>query len=358
MKKSIRAALKVTALVALGLSQMGNKGCEEQVQAPLKRTVILSEVGSPPVAIPGFDFKYAAQTQLVDAVNRSGAFTLLKGNSVNPETLTSYDRELFYRCEQAPQGLMSKASVITRDAFCMVDAPHVKIDSNILNFQLTSGSSVSLDLDQWHLGLGLKFKSYSYTMNFYASHPYNVNEQHASIKALSKKNDFRGKLGFSFGGIGLGFDHYQSTELSKVVYSALSEGIQGLSTQMDANAKAREPYGDLSASWYAPVYRDCDNYLLIRAGGILGEGLREGDVLAIHNVAYKFEGEACVSKYQSSTPSELVGYATIVGSPGTEFSYAKFEMLPGAVDSIKPGARAYMFKRGEPKVVAKSKASQ
>jgi hypothetical protein len=140
----------------------------------------------------------------------------------------------------------------------------------------------------------------------------------------------------SFANWGVGFGSYTSSDLAKVVASAMTTGISDLKSQFD---KA-EP-------WYAMVLKNCDKAIMINAGNYSDAGLQVGDVLEVYNVWYDWSGDVCSSTLMGTLRATKAPIAVAqVEIVGNTFSQAR--IVEQTAEKILPGARVYVRKLMDP----------
>lgn len=375
MKIQTSTYLRVLLIFPVVLISMGNKSCEEKdvkvETRELKRRVQMGAVKAPPIELPQggvFNFQYVANAQLYDVLKKTQAFstaTIDPSKIYDPNGLSTEEAQVFNQCEdeedvyyENPNGVSYK-STFSQVASCMIDMPQGIISGNILDFSLISKGGMSLKLTQipFLSGGNFEFQKYELSLAMRAMHPLQrggiVSGDKKIIATTSQEKvskDYGVGLNLNFGGFELGPHVYYRTPLRKVVDDGLTSAIQDLKKQWNET----EP-------WYAMVLRSCDKYIYINAGNKTDAGLKEGDILKIQNVTYRWESEACRSDLMGTIDyiGGPVGYARVV-SVGDNISAAvildRDPNYPYSRDQIiKPGARVYVEKLIENQVPQKIK---
>lgn len=330
---------------------MGNQKCQQPTESvrELKRRVEMGSVQAPEMYLPDgkkFDFKFVANAQLYDVLRKTNSFsTSTMDGTFNLAEMTQADRDAFNRCDDDvlnPGGgsaKMQKAGSISVVATCMINQPQAVIQGSILNFEVTNKAGISFNLfNPVGFGLNLDVAKATLAMAYNAEDPYIPG--HVLAATTSKANRFETSVGatVNFGDFGLGPKFYFKSELSGVVSKAMQSGITDLKAQMDQNSP-----------WYATVLRNCDQAILINAGGAADAGLQAGDVLEVYNIRYQWKGDVCESELEGSVPSTPMGAPIAVAqvvTVGDTISEAK--IIEQTVTKIQPGSRVYVRKLIQP----------
>jgi hypothetical protein len=340
---------RILVIAPLAALLMGNQKCEEAPQVrELKRRVEMGSVKAPEMYLPDgkkFDFKFVANAQLYDVLRKTNSFsTSTMDGTFQLEEMTDADRQAFNRCDDDilnPNGSqkMQKPGSISVVATCMINQPQAVIQGSILNFEVTNKAGVNFNLfNPVGFGLNLDVAKATLAMAYNAEDPYIPG--HVLAATTAKANRFETSVGatINFGNFGLGPKFYFKSELSGVVSKAMQSGITDLKSQMDQNSP-----------WYATVLRNCDQAILINAGGAADAGLQPGDVLEVYNIRYQWKGEVCNSELAGSVPATPFGSPIAVAqvvTVGDTISEAK--IIEQTVTKIQPGSRVYIRKLIQP----------
>lgn len=349
---------KVLVMLPLGLMMMGNQKCEEENgMRELRRRVQMGVVKAPDMKFPdggAFDFKYAANAQMQTVLRKTKSFSTSTVSSeaiLDPSLMTEEEREAFNQCEDTSNQQLSTdlfSKVMTQNSACMIHMPQAVIDTDIINFQLTTSGGLTIGIADWmNLGLGVQYKKAVLTMNMQANDPLIVNHVIASSSPTAKRQEFGVNFSIAPGGLGLGADYYTKTDLAKVVSSGLEKGVIDLKKQFDQ-----------AEGWYAQVLKNCDKAIMINAGNDSDAGLKVGDQFEVYNMWYDWEGESCNSRLMGVMPATRTPIAVVeVEIVGNTFSQAR--VIQQTEVKILPGARVYVKKLYVPPTnkSAKSKAT-
>lgn len=350
-----KVLFRTSVLVGLAGLSMGNKGCKEAPTQPeareLKRRAQIGEITAPQgmVTSGGFDFKFAANAQMYEALRKTNSFTTALTDLFDPGHLSENDKDAFYTCEDDRQvgvdqfsAMGMQKGVFSQKAACLFDAPAAVISGAVTNFQLTSSKGLTLDIPKWSgFGASVDLKKATLTMSFRAKHPLipGLNMAATTSRANQQQRDISLKIGI--GDFGIGPRYYFQSDLSKVVSDAMETALVDLKEQLSIN-------NDDSSLWYAYVTKNCDKGILINAGGAADSGLRVGDMFEVYNVWYQWQDQACSSDLKSSLrdakPSRLVKVVTV----GDTMSFA--EVVEDYGGPLYPGARVYIKKLVDPNV--------
>ena len=363
--QKVNLLCKLTVTVGCAALLMGNQGCEEQVETrELRRRVSMGKINAPELLLPNgasFDFQYMANAQMYDVLRKSKSFstsTIDPSKPPSTEGLSDAEADSFNQCVDPDEmnairsGFASK-TVISERAACLIDLPQGVVNGNVLDFRLKSAGGLSLSRADIPLlsALTFDFKSYEFSMVMNVMDSLIVNHNIAATTKMTYSNEYKVAATMNFSGLELGPSYYYNTPLRQVVEDGMVAALSDLKTQWDT-----------AHPWYSMVVRNCDKSIYINAGDSTDAGLVEGDIVKVHNVKYRWEGEVCSSQLLGSTRnSEVVAYAKIT-SVGDTMSIAQVidndpENYPYSRDQlIKPGARVYMHKMYvAPTKTAKSK---
>lgn len=369
MRQYMQPVVKLGLLFGVVVTSMGNQKCEEEAPKvrELKRRVQMGAVKAPNIQLPQggqFDFQYVANAQIYNILQNTQAFstaTIDPAKTFDPSGLSQEEAQVFHQCEDEEQDVFTvngahQKSTFSQLAACMIDMPQGIVSGNILDFTLTSRAGVNLKLNQVATlsGASFEFQKYELSVTMRVMHPLQRggiapgDRKVITTSAQEKQSkDYGVGLSLNFGGFELGPSYYYRSPLRKVVDEALTASIEDLKTQWNNS----EP-------WYAMVLRSCDKYIYINAGNASDAGLKEGDLLRIQNVNYRWQGQSCRSDLMGSVNyvGGPVGYAKVVSVGDTisaavildrdpEYPYSRDQV-------IRPGARVYVEKLIEPNASA------
>lgn len=355
-KRFLKALAKSVAAVGLASLMMGNEGCEQQDGRAMRRRVNMGKITAPKIQLPAgqgtFDFEYVANAQMYDVLRRTQSFstsTIDPLKSYSPDGLSDSEAAQFNQCMDpedaySASGLLTK-SIISERAACVIDLPQGVVSGNILDFRLTSSGGLSLSLAQVAFlpSLSFDFKRYELAMTLKVMDPLIAGHNIAATSQQSYGSEFGAEAQLNFSGLSLGPTFYYNSPLRAVVEDGMIQSLKDLKKQWD-----------VSHPWYATVLRNCDKSIYINAGGASDAGLVVGDVVKVHNVKYRWQGEVCSSALTNTTINpEAVAYAKVI-SVGDTMSIAQIidndpENYPYSLDQvIKPGARVYMHQAYSP----------
>lgn len=360
---TLKNILKASLVFSCAALMMGNEGCQEQEGRALRRRVNMGKIAAPTIVLPGgqgnFDFEYVANAQMYDVLRKSQSFstsTIDPLKTYSPDGLSDDEAAQFNQCMDPEEsvlvakGLAAK-TIISERAACLIDLPQGVVSGNILDFRLKQAGGLSLSLSQVAFlpGLSFDFKSYELSMTLKVMDPLIMNHNIAATSQQSYGNEFNASAQLNFSGFSLGPKYYYNSPLRQVVEEGMIASLKDLKSQWDA-----------AHPWYAMVMRNCDKSIYINAGNSTDAGLMEGDIVRVHNVKYRWQGEVCGSALMGTTiNTEAVAYARVT-SVGDTMSIATVidndpENYPYSRDQvIKPGARIYMHRAVDP---AKDKAA-
>ncbi len=368
--------------MGLAASLMGNEGCENDQPNPqlpkerqLRRRIQLGGIDAPRIQLPNnqqyggreFDFGFVANAQMAQVIRDTQTFstaTIDPDDMFNPEGLEGNSIQEFYNCsfdedrEQANSlGMQQKLGAWTEQAACMITMPAGVLRGSVLDFAFVNSQGISLTLGgvPFMPSGSFSYEKYQLSVDLKMSSPLQRggHADYATVRdTIIKNRSTEMGLTFDLGPISLGPKFYftsTSNTLREAVNNVFSDAAQEIYRQWSE----LEP-------WYGMVLKDCDSKIYLNAGRGSDAGLVKGDVVAIVNVLYSFEGPVCQS-YLNSELADLnnpVAYARItnVGRNMAEAQIIKddpnFPMANCRPDSngkmvcsgrprIKPGARAY-----------------
>lgn len=341
---------KIAVILPLGLLMMGNQKCDDQNGIrELRRRVQMGSVEAPKMPLPdggSFDFKFAANAQMYDVLQKTKSFSTstISSGGFDLGQMSKEDEEMFNQCEDSSQLQVNDvySKVMTQNSACMIHMPQAVINTDIVNFQLTNSGGISVGIADWaNLGIGVTYKKATLTMAMRADDPLIPGHVIAASTSKANKQEFGVNLSVSPGGVGIGANFYTSTDLAKVVSSALDKGVTDLKSQFDK-----------AEGWYGQVLKNCDKAILINAGNASDAGLQVGDQFEVYNMWYDWAGESCNSTLLGAMRATKTPIAVVeVEIVGNTFSQAR--VIQQTEVKILPGARVYIKKLYQPKVASK-----
>lgn len=336
----IKRSLQGLLMVGLGLSLMGNEGCEEAPKArELKRRIQMGTVEAPKMNLPDggvFDFKFAATAQMAQVLSSTDSFSYvnqLDPGFINLNDMSKEEKAAFERCGEDPEEFMKTS----RTAACMIRMPQARLSTNIISFELTNKFGLTLGADAFGgFSSGVEFSKSKMTIAMNATHPLIDGLEIASTRKQATQTET--KLGFSIplGGLSIGPSAYFKTPLADVVYKGMQKSVLDLKNQWNSSEK-----------WSAMVLKNCDDAIWINAGSKSDVGLVEGDVFEVYNVYYEWAGEVCDSELRGVMKSTAKPIALVqVEIVGNTFSQAR--IIESTGEPILPGARVEVRKLYDP----------
>lgn len=303
-------------MLGLGLSLMGNEGCEEQAPVVVEKRALkwyadAGAVRSPSVQFGeagNFDFGYVASEQLYGVLFNSKGFT------------ASYNGPGIMMEKSGPvlagaQGMYQKAFgsknvgndlYFSEEARCLINLPDVKIEGSVLSYEMSSGNNISIGFNQntgtVHTGFGLgakfrvKVKELSLQMRaFDIAKDINNGKSKLIAAPLVRETskDTDGQVDLSFNQIGLGYGWYKSTPLSKVTERALVTAVDKIKDEMNkvqwtTKILDLKPFGDEENPFGDLGY-------VIKGGADVN--LKVGDQLEFYQDATIWKGKPCESEF-------------------------------------------------------------
>lgn len=339
-KNHIKRSLQGLLMVGLGLSLMGNEGCEEGPKPrELKRRIQMGSLDAPQMTLPGggtFDFKFAASAQMAHVLSTTDSFSYvnqLDPGFINLNEMSKEEKAAFERCGEDVDSFMKTS----KTAACMVRMPQARLSTNIISFELTSKGGVTLgapNFGGFEAGIGFSRSKLTVAMN--ATHPLIEGLEIATTRKQATQSTTSLGLTIPLGGFSIGPSAYFADPLSDVVLSGLKKSVIDLKNQWNATDK-----------WHAMVLKNCDNAIWINAGSKADVGLVEGDIFEVYNMYYEWEGEVCDSELRGAMKSSAKPIALVqVEIVGNTFSQARIIETTG--EPILPGARVEVRKLYDP----------
>jgi hypothetical protein len=341
--------VQLCSLVLIAGLSMGNQSCEQaQLQnRQLKKIIEVGHIQSQTLVLPDgsrFDFQFVVNQQIYSVLyaNKEFAFryqtpiqglgTSLGGIESTRINLTENDQGVLRKL-----GLGSLAESggvrFSKEAQCMMNMPQAKIAGSVNSFELIGGGGLTLGFNSAGpvsspglSSLGFQVKVSQLAMSMRALSPMTSNVMGA-LDITSKQTQTAVNFNLLFGQLSLGPSFFFQTPLAKVTAKALTKGVAGLKTQLEAYP------------WQSRVLMDHENLITIIGG--INVGLQIGDQVAIYNKVYYWDGEPCASKllYEgglSPTPVAIIEIQEVADeiSLGRPISETGEPRYPGALVQI------------------------
>lgn len=376
MKTQIATSMKALGVVIIGLSLMGNQGCEQQPAAEgprmLKWYADAGAIKSPPVQFGeagSFDFGFVASEQLHGVLYNSGGFTtsandfgIVQG-SQGPELNGA--QKLYMK--SFGKLAVSDKLYYSDEARCLITLPDVKVAGSVNSFEMTSGNNISFGFNQqtgvshpgWGIGVDMKVKVKDLSiqmMGLSIAKDLNNPTKYKVVAAPlvhEKSKETEGQIKLDYSGIGLGYGWYKNTPLSTITERALTQGVNKIKEEMNKGKWATKildlqpldeetsPFGDVG--------------FIIKGGKDVN--LRQGDIVEFYEDQTLWKGKAC--------ESDFYGYIRKNPKPVAEGEIAHLDdnfstvIITKRFDNrdIKPGWRVQLLKRVEDAEAEKKKQS-
>jgi hypothetical protein len=317
---------KLSTLFPMALLLMGNESCEQQQNREtgrqLKKLVELGRITTPPLSFPNgsnFDFGFVANQQMAGVLFASDgfAFKVEPPMVVTPQgmnfNLSSADSSMIQKLSMKGQDPMVHWST---EASCMVNIPMARLYGSINSFEMVNSGGITLGFNAngSYNGAGLggsldfEMESLQLDASMDARRPF-TNKIMAAANINSKQTKTKVAFTINLGMFSLGPKYYHQTPLSAVTKKALTIGVTSLKEQLK------------SEEWYTRVLVNHDTHLTVIGGQDVG--LEKGDILAVYNEIYYWDGEPCASSYRGGVATEPIAIIEIA-SVGDEVSYGKF----------------------------------
>jgi len=357
-------SLKAATLVGLSGMLMGNQSCN-QAAAParvLARRVQLGQVTAPAITLPAtvsnsqFNFQYVANQQMLTVLSATKTFSTANIDPNAVYTPAGLDADIsndFNNCTSSTDTTMAPTfipagrsasgmnEVMTNSNSCVINMPQAIVNGSINDFTLVGGGGLSLSLANVALlpSANFSFQSYSLQVEMSAKFPLDPGNN-AFASQTTNTSGYGGSLSatLNFGALSLGPSAYYQTPLSTITMNGLTSATTDLANQWSS----QDP-------WYASVLKACGTFIYINGSSDLG--LKVGDIVAIKNVTYEWNGTPCDSQSLGNVPDvNPVEYAQIV-SLGDNLSVAQIlkgnSAYPQGNSSVYAGARVYMYQTAE-----------
>lgn len=306
--------LKSVGIIGLGLSLMGNEGCE---QAPVVEQRILKwyadagSIKSPPINFgegAKFDFGYVASEQLHGVLYNSKGFT---SSYKGPGIMMSQRGPVLAGAEGMYQKAFGTQTVgndlyFSAEARCLIHLPDIKIDGNVLSYEMNSGNNITIGFNQLigainpNLDLGARFRvtvrelamqirGMDIAKDLYTGAPKTI----GSPIVRERSRDVDGQIDLNYNQIKLGYGWYNSTPLATVTERALNSAVDIIKDEMnkvkwstkilDLKPFGNEtnPFGDLG--------------YVIKGGADVN--LKQGDLVEFYQDITIWSGKPCESNF-------------------------------------------------------------
>ncbi len=349
---------KAIVLIGMSASLMGNQACQKAPPARvLARRVQLEQIVAPPITLPPsignqqFNFQFVANQQMQNVLNTTQSFSTANidlGMTYTPAGLAAEITHDFNNCtsttelQTAPEFISSQISmsglteITSKSNSCVINMPQAVVNGSINDFTLVGGGGLSLSLANTSVlpSLNFTFQSYTLQVEMTAKKPLDQGG-FTFVSAIKNAKGYGGSLSetINLGSLALGPSGYYTTPLSTIVQN----GLTGATKDLASAWSTQDP-------WYTTVLKACGTYIYVNGSTDLG--LKTGDILAIKNVTYIWDGPVCDSTSLGDVPDvNPVSYAQIV-SVGDNIAAAQIlkgnSTYPQQNDTVYAGARVYM----------------
>lgn len=360
MEKGINLLTKGLVLVGMSATLMGNQSCQSTPPARvLARRVQLNQIVAPPITLPAayanqqFDFQYVANQQMATVLTSTQSFSTANidpSMTYTPAGLASLITNDFNDCSSTSNAYVPPTiiapigggmpQVMTKSNSCVINLPQAVISGSINDFSLVGGGGINLSLTSGILpALSFNMQAYNMQIEMNAIYPLDQGKNNF-VSVIQNQGGYGGSLSatIDFGALAVGPSGYYNTPLSTISLNGLTAATTDLATAWSA----QDP-------WYTNVLKACGTYIYINGSTDLG--LEVGDILAVTNVTYEWNGTPCESTSMGNVPDVTpVSYVQIV-STGTDIATAQIlkgnSTYPQQNDTIYPGARVTMYQTAE-----------
>ncbi|MGE3759903.1 MAG: hypothetical protein AB7H97_19205, partial [Pseudobdellovibrionaceae bacterium] len=262
--------LKVSALVAVAFSMMGNKGCEQKPppegpRTTLRERIMFEQITSNPVNLGQggqFDFGFVANAQMYTTLQNSNRFSIFYGSANTVAQSNSRralpDEELFgtwaFEAGYAPMATYSEVQK------CLLNRTQVVVRGAIRSFEASTGGGIGIGFGpnfglKLPISLGLKIKKANLDVGLEAYSPF-TSHQIATGEAIGKQTETNLDFSIDLGGITLGPSYWFKTPLAEVTRNAFYMALQNLIKNMD----------NVGHKWSSFVVADHDTHVVVQGG--------------------------------------------------------------------------------------------
>jgi hypothetical protein len=360
--QQISLVTKGLALMGLGASLMGNQSCQSTPARTMSRRVLVGQMSAPTITLPAslsnqtFNFGYVANQQLASILGTTKSFSTANMDPNMTFTPAGLDADItnnFQQCDDSsstvsiqtitPAAISASGldEIATQTNSCVINLPQAVISGGITDFTLKAGGGLSLSLAGISALPSISFAFQDYTLNLEMGAFKPLDPGHNTfVSTITSSSGYSGSLSatISFDGLTLGPSGYYNTPLSNIVQNGLTSAV----TEIATNWNTQDP-------WYTTVLKACGTYIYVNGSTDLG--LEVGDILAVKNVTYIWQGAVCDSASLGDVPDVTpVDYAQIV-SLGDNIAVAQVikgnTAYPQANNTTYAGARVYMHQTSE-----------
>lgn len=380
MKKNIlfKGMSQILILPAIMLMMGNQKSCQQQaVVQPrqLKKIVGLEKITSKPVnlgAAGSFDFEFVVNQQIYTVLQETDKFTFrIQAPVSSPSTvsvlganqkitqvpvaggLNFSEKSQYFINQWVTQARETSSKPVfvaneSKEAWCMVNDPQVKINGAVNSFELIGGGGLSLGFTPTG-DKNVSLNAASFNVDVFqldlSLQGYNPRSRTVlgSSNVTSNQTKTKVSFGLNLGSFTLGPSFYYSLPLSKVTKNALNKAVDGLSAGLD------------QVPWYTRVLANKDEEVIIVGG--TNVNLKVGDVVSIWNAVYNWDGEPCNSNLLYDGIAKTPIAKGVVNWVDSELSVVSFTEPPPDYENVQIGARVRLEQRVEDIATKQASAS-
>lgn len=380
MKTKIIQGLKFLTIPFLGLSMMGNKGCNDKPEARLLRMDV--EIGSmktQPLQVEDqeaikidqltkalfsraiYSHNHFSITNLVEEQPGTGVMARSLSSTGPSSKHTELDQKILFnygfKSESADNGeSTSDAPTLTTKTLdvptCQWEEPQLVLNSDVLGFELVNKTDLGLGyspsgthLDQ--LKGTVKFSTFRLDYGVAAVNPL-LNRTVASTEAVSHKSSV--DVEFDFGkNSPLTINFFYQDALVKVIKEGMNKSLNRLVARLEEQTTTSGKDWNKDV-WESRVVLDpaiCgnDECVAIRGGSL--NRIKIGDRFHVINMIHTWEGEPCASNLVRSVPNINAINEIIIESVGDTVSVGRVLTKDRSV-AVEPGAMVKLVYLNDP----------
>ncbi len=371
--------LKINFIILplLGLSLMGNKGCDDKNQARLLRMdVEIGQIKSMPLQV---DQEKAIQIDqltrdlfsraiynhehftivntIIAPPTESNSSVSLKASNVKNVTTAFTSTDLKILSDYGFQSSVKENEGFNTKAFqevprCQWESPHLTLNSDVLGFELVNSMKLGLGyspsgthLDQ--LQGKVKFVNFRLDYGISAYHPL-LKRLVASTEAVEHQSSV--DVEFDFGqNSPITIDFFYQEALVKVIKDGMKKSLNRLV------ARLQEQTTGVGKDWNKDVWESrvildpaicgTDDCVAIRGGTL--NNIKLGDKFFVTNMIHTWEGDPCDSNLLRSVPDPTAKNEVIIESVGDTVSIGRVQNTDSGV-LVEPGAMVKVELLNEP----------
>lgn len=191
---------------------------------------------------------------------------------------------------------------------CEIQATEYALDTKMVSFEIVSNNGATFGFDlltnffkMFQLSFKTKTGRMALAMSLYD--PMNPEYELMNVLGSSKMNESSFKFDISFQQIGLGFEHYSKTPLSKLAEKGLDDTLGRLVNEIN---KLQDPWST------QVVATPSKSEMVVPVGSFTG--LQVGDEFAVYNVEHIWSGTPCSSQHLIARKTTPYPVAIVVAS--------------------------------------------